>query len=94
MDLGAFSTEREKGFEGGDVSGSSPIVDRNPVEPQKSESVAPDPEGASPEGAVTLSHDPVELALTSALDAWKHNGGRKVLRRALLDLLQRLENEA
>jgi hypothetical protein len=81
-------------LEGSDVGRSSPVLDRNPAESEASELLAPDLRAPSEEAAVTLSQDRVGLALDAACRAWRSNPSAAFLRRALLDLLQRLENGA
>jgi hypothetical protein len=85
--------EREKGFEGGDASGSPPIVEGRLAESLALGASAIDRQGPSAETAVTSSQDPVVRDLSAALGDWGRAHDRKSLRRALLDLLRDLEND-
>jgi hypothetical protein len=81
------------GFEGGEANESSPIVEGNPAEIQAPSRHEAHAQGSSAEAAVTLSHDPIDLALAAARATWNRAADRASLRRVLLDVLQRLEIE-
>ena len=82
---------RSTGLETSEEGTSSPSLTGKAAESVASEAPSPVPSGASAGPPVTLSHDLIGEGLENARQTWTRDADPKVLRRALLDLLRRLE---
>ena len=78
------------GLEPAEESRSSQSLAGITTESEAVEVNEPDPRGSSAEPTVTLSHDEIRRALDDARHAWARSADVVVLRRALLELLQKL----
>jgi hypothetical protein len=85
--------QRPSGYEAASTRGSSPIVKGKSAQSLAPGTAGTRPERSSAEAPVTLSHDPVRERLAAAIDGWSQASDRRVLRRALLDLLRDLEGD-
>ncbi len=81
------------GLEPDKSDGSSPIVPGKAADSGPSDAESTDPCGSSAEPTVTLSHDSIAKGLGDARDAWTRSADPKALRRGLLELLRRLDED-
>jgi len=87
MDL----NQRPSGYEPETANRSSPILEGKAAETETVEQPLLGAQGSSADPTVTLSHDFVGQELADARSAWDRDADPKALRRALLELLWRLE---
>ena len=82
---------RSTGLEIAEEGRASPSLTGKAADSGASEAPSPDSSGASTGPPVTLSHDLIGDGLEEARNAWTRAADPKALRRALLELLRRLE---
>jgi len=83
--------QRPSGYESETGIRSSPTLEGKTADSETVEQPLLGAQGSSPEPTVTLSHDFVGQELADARSAWDRDADPKALRRALLELLRRLE---